>query len=733
MEQKRTRDLPTLFLYVFSFFLLWEWLRPVELLTDTSYIGVFLIFLSGSLLLFFLKVHAILRMFLKSLFILYALHYLYFEGSFFQLSWISLLVANFQESIGLIFAQEWESISNLFRSFLFFILLWLMTYLMEYWLINRRKIFLFFFMTLIYITVLDTFTPYEADVAIIRTVAIGFAVMGMLTFYRIIEQERLKQEFASSRKWMVPLAVMIGLSVVVGVSAPKADPIWPDPVPFIKSFNKDSGGDGGSTTQMVGYGTDDSSLGGPFVGNDQVVYRTEVESRQYWKVETKDVYTGKGWIESGRADKIQFAEGMPVPLETVRNQEEIEYVEEYSKIYTYKNYQHVVYPNGVKQIEAPIGTSFELDPMKEKIYSFTLDHTSLIALDEYSVVYDVPKYNVSALKSALSGDLSLSADFIRRYTQLPAELPDRVSELALEITKDKDNWYDQAKEIENYFNRNDYSYDQQNVAVPGEEDDYVDQFLFDSKRGYCDNFSTSMVVLLRSVGIPSRWVKGYTEGEYKQLADSGKKVYEITNNNAHSWVEVYFPSIGWVAFEPTQGFSNNVLINYDTASDSTSEQTQPEEKPEQDLREETEIPAQSDETISFQTMWKSIKQFIVKSWKWLVLILLSISLASFILYQKRSSWVPYVLIFFFKNKQKDDHFVKAYLYLLKQLEWFGLRRKDDQTLRDYAQYVDKFFSSKEMGKLTAAYERYLYKGQLQEGTWNDTKELWENLIKRTIA
>ena len=97
-------------------------------------------------------------------------------------------------------------------------------------------------------------------------------------------------------------------------------------------------------------------------------------------------------------------------------------------------------------------------------------------------------------------------------------------------------------------------------------EDYVDQFLFDTKRGYCDNFSTSMVVMLRSIDIPARWVKGFAPGEYR-LNDEGERVYQITNNEAHSWVEAYIPGIGWMPFEPTIGFSNLTDIDYDIELD----------------------------------------------------------------------------------------------------------------------------------------------------------------------
>ena len=71
--------------------------------------------------------------------------------------------------------------------------------------------------------------------------------------------------------------------------------------------------------------------------------------------------------------------------------------------------------------------------------------------------------------------------------------------------------------------------------------------------------------------------------------------------------------------------------------------------------------------------------------------------------------------------------------LLNQLERYGLKRKENQTLRNYARYIDTFFSTGEMTKLTANYEQYLYHRKLPEGSWKDTRELWENLIKKTIA
>jgi hypothetical protein len=75
----------------------------------------------------------------------------------------------------------------------------------------------------------------------------------------------------------------------------------------------------------------------------------------------------------------------------------------------------------------------------------------------------------------------------------------------------------------------------------------ADYFLFQIKRGYCDYYATAMVVLARAAGLPARLATGYATGAYS--AESG--AFTVTEADAHSWPEVFFPGTGWVAFEPT--------------------------------------------------------------------------------------------------------------------------------------------------------------------------------------
>jgi transglutaminase-like putative cysteine protease len=733
--QELKKDISSFLLYVFGFLLLWEWLRPLEQLTDTDNIVIFIIFILLSFLMAYTDVNKWAQLFIKSLYIVYGMYHLFFEGGFFNFQWWGSFLEDLKGNTDYLLDANWYEMTSAFRSLLFFILLWLMTYLIQYWLLKRQRIFIFFFMTLIYITILDTFTPYRANTAIVRTIIIGFAVMGMLTFYRLLVKEKVVKEKSHSSKWMIPLAIMIGVSAGIGFIAPKAAPIWPDPVPYLKSYSEQSGS--GSSIKKIGYGTNDEQLGGPFIGDDSVVYRVEATDRNYWKVETKDEYTGKGWVAAVNGERQPFVNQETVPLETFVSDTETS--KSFAEVMSYMEYPHIAYPLGVKTISVSPDSRFELDREMEKIYSFDGANRPTV-LDQYAVNYEIPRYSVKELiKNPESGTV-IDDESLSRYTQLPEGLPDRVKQLAREITVGKTNWFDQAREIEKYFDRSEFSYDQKNVAVPDEDEDYVDQFLFETKKGYCDNFSTSMVVLLRAVGIPARWVKGYSDGEFMDYADdnSGRRIFEITNNNAHSWVEVYFPNQGWVTFEPTKGFDNDASFNFDEDNDGDKQSAAtppvPAKKSNQDRLNKLERDTKTEKkSFSLKDVWLETKTFIKSEWNWILFILIAVVGCASYVYSVRGKWLPHYFLYIFKYRKKDANFGVAYLVLLKQLDRFGLKRKKHQTLREYALYIDNFFSSREMSRLTLKYEQFVYKQNLVKGSWVETRELWENLIKKTIA
>jgi transglutaminase-like putative cysteine protease len=732
---KMKRDFSTFILYALGFMLVWEWIRPLEQLTTTDNIETFIIFLLLCFTAAFMKLRWFWQWIIKLWFIFFSINRLYYDEGYFQFQWLISFLGDLEGNLLQVWERNWLDLSDGFRTLLFFIVLWLMAYLVHYWLLNRQKIFTFFLITLIYITVLDTFTAYNAKTAIIRTVVAGFAVMGMLTYYRILVKENVSEYSAVTRKWMKPLALMIIASVLIGIAAPKLDPIWPDPVPHLTAAGNKGGEDGNSGISRVGYGSNDEQLGGPFLADDRVVFRSEANGKNYWKVETKDVYTGKGWIPSG-STPITISSEELIPVFSIPKT--VETRDETATLYLSMDYPHLIYPAGIQRVQFSQNYRLEIDTTKEKV-SIKDAFAESVLPDSYTMEFKVPKYKASDLmQTTLVDPEQVGAEFIERYTKLPEELPERVKQLAELITAGKTNWFDKAKAVEQYFGSTQFTYDQKNVAIPGENDDYVDQFLFDTKTGYCDNFSSSMAVLLRTLGIPTRWVKGYTGGDFVEYSekDPSRSIYEITNNNAHSWVEVYFPNQGWVPFEPTKGYTNEVSISYinENSVPTTPETTPPPvQKPEQEEAAATNNKPDSKESINFEGIWLGVKSFLGDKWKMILLMVVAGGGAIGLLYRIRGKWVPYLYLLRFRWRKKDENIGEAYLILLKQLDRYGIKRKENQTLRNYAVYIDTFFSTREMTKLTARYEQYLYHEQIPQGSWEDSRKLWENLIKKTIA
>lgn len=156
---------------------------------------------------------------------------------------------------------------------------------------------------------------------------------------------------------------------------------------------------------------------------------------------------------------------------------------------------------------------------------------------------------VSSLSAADEDSLRAAGDdypvwILGRYLQLPLELPARVRYLAEEITRDHDNAYDKAAALESYLREIKYN---ELIEAPPEGQDGIDYFLFDIREGYCDYYAAAMAVMARVVGIPARVAAGYSQGQY----NSETGAYRVRENNAHAWVEIYFPRYGWIEFEPT--------------------------------------------------------------------------------------------------------------------------------------------------------------------------------------
>ncbi len=116
--------------------------------------------------------------------------------------------------------------------------------------------------------------------------------------------------------------------------------------------------------------------------------------------------------------------------------------------------------------------------------------------------------------------------------------------LAHSLTQSIRRPYEKIRTIEQYLKEN-YRYSLEVEASAKEAP--IDDFLFTQKKGYCEQYATAMVLLLRAVGIPARLVTGFLAGEWNPYG----QYYIVRNSDAHAWVEAWFPKSGWVRFDPT--------------------------------------------------------------------------------------------------------------------------------------------------------------------------------------
>jgi transglutaminase-like putative cysteine protease len=165
---------------------------------------------------------------------------------------------------------------------------------------------------------------------------------------------------------------------------------------------------------------------------------------------------------------------------------------------------------------------------------------------KYQVTSDVPEWSDDELRTAPD---TVPDDIRERYLQLPpGGLDPRIEELARQQTAGASTPFDRALALQSYLKSDQFTYD---LDVPaGHSEDALVSFLFEAKRGYCEQFAGSFAALVRTIGIPSRVAVGFTPGIRNEQDPT---LYQVRGEHAHAWVEVYLHGFGWVPFDPTPG------------------------------------------------------------------------------------------------------------------------------------------------------------------------------------
>jgi transglutaminase-like putative cysteine protease len=313
---------------------------------------------------------------------------------------------------------------------------------------------------------------------------------------------------------------------------------------------------GGGTTGF----TTDVPLGGPLARTKDPVFTYTITSdpglRYFRGVNVTLTSAGQWRWPTGTGVKAALGKNEVPP-----------YAEPYEKLavagYTVKmirppiGYSDIVfYPGTLFRVDRQtLATEVLLPPS-----STTGQLTSIDRLSSVSPPTSVGTYKeLTEYSTATDAELRAAGtsypDWLDQFASLPDQgyrSPDvqrRIHNLALDIVNKAaaTNPYDQATAIQNYLRDSaNFKYTLTPPPTPTARDK-LDYFLFSSKQGYCEFFASAMGDMLRSLGIPTRLVNGFGPGSF----DSPTQTYIVRGEDAHTWVESYFPSYGWIPFEPT--------------------------------------------------------------------------------------------------------------------------------------------------------------------------------------
>jgi type IV secretory pathway VirB2 component (pilin) len=296
------------------------------------------------------------------------------------------------------------------------------------------------------------------------------------------------------------------------------------------------------------YGGDSLNLGGAIRLGDQVIMLIAApqEQRYYWRSRVFERYSEGRWVPSATRRVPDLTAPLTILQPSGGDLGRINI----NQTITMNSPSRLIY-TAPQPLSVSIGGRIDLlrtngdqeDPNSPMNVSVIRPERVIERGQSYTVT--------SGLSVATAFDLRAAGTNYPEWVSNPnanaVGISGRVAGLAREIVTNANATtpYDQAKAIESYL-RTTITYNESIVAPPDGVDP-VEWFLFDVQEGYCTYYSTAMVAMLRSLGIPARIAAGFAQGEY----DASLGQFVVRERDAHTWVEVYFPGYGWIEFEPT--------------------------------------------------------------------------------------------------------------------------------------------------------------------------------------
>ena len=287
---------------------------------------------------------------------------------------------------------------------------------------------------------------------------------------------------------------------------------------------------------------------GPVTLTDTPVFSVQGPAAELWRGEVFDVYTGMAWLKDESGSSLAWTTGdvidlrglvalepdAPVVTHTVSAEQDMPLV-----FYSAGQIHRVTLGQGIPR---QTQEGFRVD----KYGCLILPGGVLQRGVGYEVVSEMPTALRGRRTSSTVASPAERGTLDEPYLRVPLSSR-RVADVARQVAEDADSPTEKLAALVSYIQQN-CVYTLDAPPVPRGED-AADYFLFRQKRGYCDMFATSLAVMARAVGIPTRLALGYAGGEY----DSERDRHIIRESDAHAWVEAYVPPWGWVNVDATPG------------------------------------------------------------------------------------------------------------------------------------------------------------------------------------
>ena len=270
---------------------------------------------------------------------------------------------------------------------------------------------------------------------------------------------------------------------------------------------------------------------------DVEMFTVESTHRSYWRLTSLDQFDGISWTYSRPFDSVQG--DLPQVDQNAAGD-----AERAVQTFTIRRLGEIFMPAAYR----PISIRDERYPTRWEADSATLvidDEFEDSDGNDYTVVSELPRLDPAVLRTV---EDVVSTEVGQDYLALPLSFPSTVKDLAEQITDGQSTPYDRALALQNYLRSDVFRYDPNIPGGGGSE--AIEQFLFNTRAGFCQQFAGSFAAMARSIGLPARVAVGFTTGEERP---SEPGVYHVSGANAHAWPEVYLGEFGWVPFEPTRG------------------------------------------------------------------------------------------------------------------------------------------------------------------------------------